>query len=335
MSEPRRRKRWKIVLLVLLAVLGLAGGAAYSQRTALQTWYYAYKLENAPEGERQPWADRLVALGEPAVPRLLGCLRKDDPHLCTVARGGLEKLLAEWGPKDPRAGKLADRFFEAHPSFSPAGQIAALQLLPDLLNAGGVEAAAKARTIVSGALKERAAELRFLGITVASRAELNLLPAVVPLLDDPDANVRRAAMLVLGPVREGGGGAEQPLVSSDDLLKWLHDPDPEVRQICESSLRSSGRGLRDRDIRLGRLLTDPEPAERLKLLIDLPGEEDINLAVWLQRLSNDPDSAVRAGAARVAAERQVDFAERLDEMTRDDPDGTVRKIAEHYRKRFP
>lgn len=332
MTEPIRRKRWKFLFVVFLTMLALAGGAAFSQRTALQSWYYAYRLERAPETERQAWADKMVGMGEPAAPRLLGCFRKDDTGLCKIARIGLEKLLEEWGPKDERSKLLGDRFFEEHGSFSPVGQVAALQLLPDLLPAGGVEGEAKARIVVAAALKSHSSELRFQGIKLAARAELNLLPTLLPLLDDPEADVRGAAMLALGPIREGGAGAEKPLISDDDLLRFLHDPDPEVRRICEMSLRS--RGLRERDVRLGKMLVNPDPMDRLQLLIDLPGEEEIGLARWLQRLSNDPDSAVRAGAARVAAERHVDFAERLEQMMREDPDSTVRKIAEHYRKLY-
>jgi len=335
MAESLRRKRGKLILIIALAAVALAGGAGFSQRTALLTRYYAYRFEHAPEAERPAWLDKLVGMGDASVPRLLGFLRKNDGNLCAAARSGLEKSLTQWGPNDPRSRALGDRLLEEHPSFSTAGQMVALQLLPELLDSKNVETAAKARTIVAESLKDKVAELRFLGISVASRPELNLLPSVVPLMDDPDANVRRAALLVLGPVREtGAGGAEQPLVSSDDLLRWLHDPDPEVRNICEMSLRSSGRGLRDRDIRMGRMLKNPDPMERLKLLLALPMEEDLNLKAWLRRLSEDPDSAVRAGAARLAADRRVDFAERLEQMTQTDPDGTVRKIAEYYRNQY-
>lgn len=334
MSEPRRRKRWKLVLMVILAMLALAGGAGFSQRNALETWYYAFRLQRAGVGERRQWADKLVAQGESAVPRLLACLQKDDAPLCDEARSALERLLVEWGPKDPRSGKLADRFFEMHPSFSPPGQIAALQILPDILAAGGIEAAAKARTIVSAALKDRAVEARYLGVLLANRGELNLLPNVVSLLDDPDARVRRAALLAVGPIREGVAGMEKPLVEADQLLRFLHDPDPEVRRLCEMMLIKS-RGLSERVVNYGRQLTHPDPMQRLKLLLELADEENVDHRVWLQRLSEDPDSAVRAGAARVAAERQIDFAEQLDRMMQSDADGTVRKIAEYYRKRYP
>ena len=96
----------------------------------------------------------------------------------------------------------------------------------------------------------------------------------------------------------------------------------------ETRVKLPGNDLRERD-----LVTEFKSGD-MQLLLDLPGNDDINLAAWLKKLSDDPDSAVRAGAARVAVERDVDFAERLEQMSRSDPDGTVRKIAEHYRKRY-
>jgi hypothetical protein len=332
MSPIPRHKRWKLLLLVGLGALALAGGIAFSQRGALRAWHYARQLERAPETERQAWVAKLVELGEPATPRLLGLLQKDDVNLCADARSGLEHLLASWGAADPRSVRLADRFFDVQPGFSQAGQVAALQMLPDLL-ATGVEAEAKARTIVSAALKDHSAEQRYVGITVAMRPKLNLLSEVVPLLDDPDARVRRMAMQVLGPLSESEAGTEKPLVESDELLRWLHDPDPEVRQLCEMYLTKS-RGRSERDVRLGRMLTHPDPMKRLQLLVAVPEEEDINVGVWLQRLSKDPESAVRAGAVRVAYEQRIDFVDRLEQMMQSDPDGTVRRIAEHYRKRY-
>src|SRR5262245_4143045 len=107
MSEPRRRSRWRTILLIGLAVLFLAGGGALSQRVALQSWYFAYRLERATESDRQSWADKLIGMDEAAVPRLLGFFRKDDPALCTLAQNCLEKKLAEWGPKDERSARTS------------------------------------------------------------------------------------------------------------------------------------------------------------------------------------------------------------------------------------
>ena len=76
------------------------------------------------------------------------------------------------------------------------------------------------------------------------------------------------------------------------------------------------------------------PAERQKLLIDLSDEEDLDVTVWLERLTADADPAVRAGAARVAVERRADLASRLEQMSRSDPDATVRRIAGYYHQKM-
>ena len=57
---------------------------------------------------------------------------------------------------------------------------------------------------------------------------------------------------------------------------------------------------------------------------------------WLERLSRDPDPAVRAGAARVAvevaAERRLPVPVWVARLADADPDPTVRRIAGFYRR---
>jgi len=322
-EQQSRRKKFAIICLTLLV---LGAGIAWWQRIPLQCWYYACRMQRAEGDQRQVWAERLADLGEPALPRLLACLAKDDEGLCDAARCGLEYLARTWQPADGRGRELAQHLFEENAAFSPAGKAAALELVPALISANGPEAAARLKRFVAAGLQSAAPVERLAAIGVALRPEVNLLEGVVPLLNDPLPEVRRAAMLALGPVADNA----EPLVSSDQLLRWLHDPDPEVQHNCEMALRC--RGLSPRDIRLGRLLTDPDPVERLSVLIELPRDDDFALVKWLERLSKDPNSAVRAGAARVAGERGADFTERLEEMSRTDPDSTVRRIADHYRK---
>jgi HEAT repeat protein len=323
---PKQRNRRKKFAIICLGLLALGAGIAWWQRTALQCWYYAYRMQGAGAEQRQVWAEQLADLGELAVPRLLACLTKDDEGLCDAARVGLERLARTWQPADGRGRELARRLFEENAAFSPAGKAAALELVPALINANGPEAAARLKRFVVASLQSAAPAERLAAVGVALRPEINLLEGVVPLLNDPVPEVRRAAMLALGPVADNA----EPLISSDQLLRWLHDPDAEVQRSCEMALR--GRGLSARDIHLGRLLSHPDPVERLSVLIELPRDDDFALVKWLERLSKDPNSAVRAGAARVAGERGADFLERLDEMSHTDPDSTVRRIAEHYRK---
>jgi HEAT repeat protein len=318
----RRALRWTLPVLVLAVAAGVW------QRERLWVWYCAERLERAADGDRGEWADKLAAAGEPAVPTLLGLLRHDDPNVCAAAKGGLDHLTAGWPKDDPRQLAFARQFVEAEPRFSTPGRAAALELLPTVMACGDLDAIQKSKGMVATAARSESVDVRIQAVVAALRPEVDALEAIVPLVGDPDAGVRRAAVLALGPVRDGARTA----LADDELLRCLHDSDGEVQRLCEMGLRSRGRT--PRDIRLGRRYTAPDPAERQKLLIDLADEDDLDLTVWLGRLTADPDPAVRAGAARVAVERRADLGDRLEQMSRSDPDGTVRRIADYYRKKM-
>src|SRR5262249_49359659 len=114
----------------------------------------------------------------------------------------------------------------------------------------------------------------------------DLLELVLPLLRDPQAEVRREAMRAVG--------LKDKLISDEDLLAWLHDPDKEVRRLCESALRCRGRS--ELDIVLGRLITDGRARERLKILGYLGQVRDRERGDWFRRLCDDPEPAVRIAA---------------------------------------
>lgn len=159
-----------------------------------------------------------------------------------------------------------------------------------------------------------------------SRGEPKLLAEVVPLLGDPAVEVRRMALIAVGPARD--------IVVDDELLPLLHDSDPQVRRLCEEALRS--RGLQDSHLLLARLISDPRPAARLQVVSHLDEAEDLEPGIWLRRLSHDTSPAVRAAAIRAAYyQTQVDLRGRLRQMAGDDPSPTVRQLAEHYLTRPP
>jgi hypothetical protein len=138
---------------------------------------------------------------------------------------------------------------------------------------------------------------------------------------DADAGVRRSALLAVCSVRE--------LVADEDLLPLLHDSDSEVRQLCEAI--RLGRGLRKRDLTMGRLITDCQFLKRLEILNYLGRDDQIDPQAWLERLSQNSVPAVRAATLRVAFDSEcvpgIDFSERAQQMASSDPDGTVRQIA--------
>ncbi len=170
-------------------------------------------------------------------------------------------------------------------------------------------------------LKSHEADIRTLAVHLYLYPPLNkgadLLARMAPLLRDGSGQVRRAALLVLGP--------RQDLLAVDDLLPLLHDPDAEVCRLCEVVLRS--RGLGDQHIMLARLISDENPKVRLEVLEFLDDAPDLDPGVWLRRLCQDPSPAVRAAAARAAGQARVDLSDRLRELAQNDASPTVRQIA--------
>jgi hypothetical protein len=166
----------------------------------------------------------------------------------------------------------------------------------------------------------RVAALR-LTLCEALRDDDALLARATPLLRDPAAEVRAAALIALGPMPR--------IVAEEELLPLLHDTDLKVQQLCELALR--GRGLQEHHLEMARLISDPRPAARLQVLQHLRTASDVDAGVWLRRLSQDPAAAVRASAVRAASEqRPIDLADRLREMQREDASPTVRELAAHY-----
>jgi hypothetical protein len=184
---------------------------------------------------------------------------------------------------------------------------------PDLLASG--------RRLVIACLSDKQTSCRMHALQLARRPEMNLVNEVVGLLNDPEPELRRSAMLIVGPIESS--------ITTDNLLHWLHDPDGEVRGLCEKALRA--RGLQDSHLLLGRTMTDSRPGTRLQVIELLKRADDLEPGVWLRRLSHDPSAAVRAAAIRAAAEQSLaQLADRLEQMSQNDPCATVRQLAQFY-----
>jgi HEAT repeats len=346
---------------VASALLGLASLALIYERHDLLTWYAVRGLCRAEPQDRAGWIARLQADRERSVPALLARLRTDSPAECENVRSALASLAEGLGPEE--SSSLAAAFAKAFPSLCPSGQHvvldvtrflaeraeqsespgawAACQVLAlaartsdsnvrshtlDLIQAlverfNDFEASGVYREVVRCFLHDELAALRIRAIRFALRPGSDLLDQVVPLLDDSVPEVRRAAMLVVGPSAKA--------IETEELLRWLHDPDEEVCKLCAEALRS--RGLGEEHLRLGRLMTDPQPGSRLRVFDLLQQTTDLDLGVWLRRLSHDPSPAVRAAAVRAASEQRLSpFSDRLLQMAQNDPSQTIRQLAQYY-----
>jgi hypothetical protein len=346
--------RTRLLLGAALLALVAAAAAVYLEQVPILAWYYVRGLTRADgDAERDAWVGRLRGLRKVPLASLIDLLRRPDARACANSQAALSTLAAA---TTDVAGPLAAAF----PGLSTPGQKAALEAVARVVQAQGARApvapAARLLTaaaasadaevrgralVLAGALLEsKAAEVRspcrelvrgglrdadkanrLEAVRLALRPDVGLLEQVVPLLADSDPEVRRAALLGVGPEAEA--------IATDDLLQWLHDPDDTVRTLCEKALR--GRGLQDSHIKLGRFLTDRRPGARLQVLDVLRRTTDVEPGAWLRRLTHDPAPAVRAAAVRAAAEQaEVDLTDRMEQMVQDDPSPTVRQLARFY-----
>jgi hypothetical protein len=318
-----------ILVLVLAAVLGL--GLKWTQ---LLAWYYAHRLAGASAADRTAWVERLITMDQAAVPSLIRWLSKDNPSACDNCRLALLRLAERWDSDDRRTEELLGQLSKAYAGLSIPGQQSVLDFAREYLasktialrsskpGASGLPPWLEScQQLARAALKDSMPQNRIKAIQLAQHPGVNSLEEVVPLLGDSAPEVRQVAMLAVGSAPD--------VIADDDLLYYLHDSDAKVRQLCEIALR--GRGLRDNQLKLGKLMTDRRPEVRLEVLEHLRRANDLEPGAWLRRLSHDSSSAVRAAAVRAAAEQPlVDLKDRLEQMVQNDPSPTVQQLAQYY-----
>jgi hypothetical protein len=356
-------------LLLTLVMIGVVA-LAWLERATLQSWFNVYQLAQANDANRQARAEAVADLGDVAVPQLLEYLARPDPTVCQNSRAGLQALVNHWGGlHDDHTTVLVGQLATSFNRFSTPGQEQALELVADwfrkephdvpasglllasarLLSASGVvpddhvqgaaldlclflvaqpqgsEILGPGRDLIRTCLQSTDASIRRRAILAAMSPGMELLESLTGLLNDPSPEVRQAVLLAVGPP------PANRVVSDETLLPALRDPDPEVRRLCEQALKS--RGLGQEHLALARLLGDPEPLQRLKILDHLRWSQDIDHGIWLRRLSHDPAPCVRAAAARMMSQQtNIDLTDRIDEMAQTDPSPTVVYLASVYLK---
>jgi hypothetical protein len=359
------RSRQTLWLGGIGALLLLGAGFYWWTGGDVTAWWCLGSLAQATDATRAERAERVADLNDRALPGLLGLLQREDAATCQNARAGLTCLLRRWGPDDPRLPQTIQTLSRNFAGLSSAGKIAVLGIPSEAQPAGAEEAPPAVRAAWSAILIEvrpdAPEEVRGSSLDLASwllssastrpevlpvsrelvrscltahdpalrcrAVKLALIPnmevydEVVTLLRDPVVEVRRYAIVVVGPADKA--------VLDESLLPCLRDPDPEVVRICEGALR--GRGLTSQHLKLCRLLIDPAPLERLKVLDLLRYAPELEPGVWLRRLSHDPADSVRAAAVRMMAEQTtVDLVDRLEQMQTSDPSPTVCELAAYY-----
>ncbi len=321
-----RGRTWgrRVVIGGILALIagGVWGGLHANE---IQVRYAAHRLETATtDEERAEWAGVLTARGDTGWQTLTGFVRSSNPPTQAAAVAAIDRYLNDLPDSDPQGAVRCEQLLDAFAAADESGREIVLSLLPTLVKRGGVANAAKCHDVVAAGLQMPGVGSRLAAIRAAMHPHVRLRQAILPLLHAAEPEVRRTALFAVGPATD-----DDPVIGDEELFHWLHDPDNGVRKVCQDSLVSRGRT--DAEITLGRRLTDPSAAERLKLLLDLSEDDDISdPEPWLERLSRDTEPGVRAGAARVAVEiatvRRLNMPVWVGRLAESDPDPTVRRI---------
>jgi len=318
------------VFLAGVAAVTAAGAGTAMNWTELRAYWTARQLRAAAtDEERGRAADRLAALGDRGLARLVEFVRAGDDSSRAAAVGAIARRLDSAPESDPWVLAAAERLERAIASAQSAGQHAILELAPKLLARAGPRGIDRCRGMVAAALTSDDPSVRAQAVRLTLLPQMDMRREAIPLLADSAAEVRAAALVATAMPGEG-----EPLIADEDLFRWLHDPDENVRTICHGALVSRDRT--EEQIALGRRLTDPDPRERLMLLLDLRHNDELaDPEPWLERLSRDGEPAVRAGAARVAVEirgeRRLGCPAWVDRIAQSDPDPTVRRVAGFFR----
>lgn len=355
-----------IALLVGLPILLALG---WWQRDYLMGWYLSHQLVVAKPEEKNHLVEALSKLGENAQYPVLDYLESTDPKSSRDLCFAIGAMMEHWGGTTSKPTReffhhLARRFQK----LSEEARVEVLKLVQRLDDPkenqftvardlsegtrwilGIVAKEGKSPTLAIGlsiaedilrskpdrefqtlcsdlvarAILSGDEETKVRAIHLAIQPESGMVDLTVQALQDPSVAVRKAAMLACAPALDA--------VSVDILLPSLHDPDPEIRTLCESSLKA--RGLRKEHIHLGRMITDPSPGKRLEVLDLMLEDPELDQGVWLRKLSHDPSAAVRGASLRaMAMQSMVDMSDRIEQMARTDPSKTVVELAAYYRK---
>ena len=326
------RKKWTTRAAGVVALVVVIGGTwAGFNASVLRAKFAAQKLAAATTDEdRTQRADQLVSYGTPGIDQLIGFVKTGDDATRTAAVGALDRHLNAMPDGDARAVAIGGSVLDAFPSANEAGKHAVLMLVPTILNRTNGTHADRCRAIVTEGLKLPDLNARLAAVRLAIHPDIKLRTEIVPLLAAKEPELRGASLFAVAANSDG-----EQVIGDEELFRWLHDPDAGVRKVCHDAL--VGRERSDVDITLGRRLTHTDPNERLKLLLDLRYDDDVtDPEPWLERLSRDPEPAVRAGAARVmveiAAARKIPCPAWIARVTDGDVHPTVRFIANYYRQ---
>ncbi len=196
-----------------------------------------------PEAIRQQALDLLCALGQPAVPPLLGFLKDGNVNARAYAARGLGSL----APQSPQAVTALAKAMN-DPEIAVVWEATFALAAFRERAAPAVAALCQAMATGDGLARTYAGD----ALAAIGPAAAPALPALLQTLDDPDPGVRRAAARAIG-----GIGPPASIPAMPRLVASLKDRDPHVRTAAATALGTIGLSASNALPALNAARTDP------------------------------------------------------------------------------
>ncbi len=300
-------------------------------------------LRTGTVDERRQGSERLVQIGEPAIPMLIVLLGDEDPELRAdaayilakkgddQARSALEKLMLLFEDEYWRARANAiyalektgwdnmeaatDKFFKALEDNDGRVRAAAISAINghavyyEKLRRHLVDWSHESALLFSETLSDDHPGVRYGAVILLRDAGPYVgtaVPGLVSVITDPNARVAAEALNVLERAASDAG------VRPEDIAIALEDDRPEVLRAAGSALARIGHGGADilmQALKSPRVEVRQAAANNLRLMSDMPPESVVIFADLL----SDPDVSVRRDASLALAKGVA--IEQIDAIT--------------------
>ncbi|QEH37032.1 putative lyase [Aquisphaera giovannonii] len=267
------------------------------------------RLDSPRPGERAAAVRAIGAFGQaagPAVPKLVGFL----------ARPGLRAQAAEaLGRIGYPAHGTVPMLVTSLKMKDPELRFRAAQALGQM-GLANTPAAKEAIRGLNAAAKDPEPRIRLAAASSLAQISQSQFAEMIPLLRDPDAKVRRFALMMIANREKH----DDSVIA--DILESMRDHDPRIRRAAAVAVNRDDMG-RDRVVAaLLDMLRDPDPEARTEAAINL-ATVDAGQSIWIS-----PDRNYQGQAPSHALAAAPGAGKRL-RAALEDPDRRVRVAAAH------
>ncbi|MBL8823043.1 MAG: HEAT repeat domain-containing protein [Planctomycetia bacterium] len=353
---------------VLGLVLAVGGVFAYLNWNALFAWYQVRGLKSASSEQLDWHINRIEKLGMPGIEAVISLLQSENEQSCLNASTALNHLIRQLEPVSESSQQVFNVLESQLPACSDQGRRSVQKLFHSLVvdepylqveNACAMRAlirltdfpvvheeaydtlmeVVKSRdslpkdlvpfmqALVRKGINDSSTVVRSASVRLAVCPSVLMQEALVPMLaqngTEKSAEVRQLVILALGE--------HEALLSTDELCRFLNDESAEVVNTTIRALKV--RGLSDGQIQLAQKMKSRDASVRAEVPDYVLKTKGIDSMLWLERLSKDPEPAVRAAVARALSQLEDQQTARLLLQLTQDKDPTVQEISQYYLKK--